>query len=716
MAAGLPEDTIVYLATSGTEAIKPAFEASILGQIWLDPQVQQFYKDIKQAIIAKIGGSGEQELDDVLNSDPFRLAKAIIQKPIIVVINERDEIKTDDIGIYGFAMVDAGKQAGDIKEIITRLEQAELNDDPCGIVNGKIGGLDMQTINKDSLFVPYWGFVKDTFVCSVNDPNGLAVGYAGSENQKTHYGRLLNDTQQRADVIAGYVNIEKVMQFVKTQAQKDQVDKVQKVLDTLGLGGLESLTYRAGFDRLDMVAESWIQAPQPRGGLFEAIGPITPELFDMVDARAFRLIAVHCNLGTLYDVIMDTLKSAIDEDDFEQMLQAVDEFETVCQVEIRKDLLASMEGSMAMYQMAEGAIGPDGQEGFVLLAKLNDPAKMEQALSKLGEYAASQIDLMSQFVVNGKDGRTVYHWVIPSLAMMHISPCWTIEGDYLLLSSNLPLSKAAIEHISSPDRAEKSVRTKPGFDKLEQVPTAELIAVEYADSAVMFRQIINQLQAVWPMVTLAAGQGAGMVLPATLPAVDNEIVEKMGAAISYARLDDDGLYSYSKGPGQADALILVGGAGMGVSIMLPALARARELARRVKCAAQLRDCAVAMFEYQNEHDDKMPPDLKTLVDQTDFVEEMLICPSTPDDKQSYIYRGGDLDSTADRQMILMYEKPQNHQGQIRNVLFADGHVEDMTEEKFQRALQRDNELRKQNGLKYDSTTEGTPAKESGQTF
>ena len=44
----MPDDVVGFVATSGEDELKPAFEKAILGRIWNDPGVQSFYQSIKK--------------------------------------------------------------------------------------------------------------------------------------------------------------------------------------------------------------------------------------------------------------------------------------------------------------------------------------------------------------------------------------------------------------------------------------------------------------------------------------------------------------------------------------------------------------------------------------------------------------------------------------------------------------------------------------------
>ncbi len=120
---------------------------------------------------------------------------------------------------------------------------------------------------------------------------------------------------------------------------------------------------------------------------------------------------------------------------------------------------------------------------------------------------------------------------------------------------------------------------------------------------------------------------------------------------------------------------------------------------RDQCARQLRRIGNGLAMYHNDNDGKNPPTLKPLVDEEGVPSESLICPAVRarGGKEIYLYRGVDLDDHSPANMIIAYERKGNHKG-YRNVLFSGGYVLRLTEEGFQEAVKKDNELRKKNKL------------------
>ena len=133
-----------------------------------------------------------------------------------------------------------------------------------------------------------------------------------------------------------------------------------------------------------------------------------------------------------------------------------------------------------------------------------------------------------------------------------------------------------------------------------------------------------------------------------------------------------------------------------VSILMPALGRAREMAKRIVCASNLKTVSVGITLYQNDYDNALPDTLETLIDTEDLTASIFVCPSSDhiEGENSYIYRGGDLTTNNDPKLILVHESLTNHNDEGCNVLFADSQVIFLKTEAFIDAIEADNEVRR----------------------
>lgn len=128
-------------------------------------------------------------------------------------------------------------------------------------------------------------------------------------------------------------------------------------------------------------------------------------------------------------------------------------------------------------------------------------------------------------------------------------------------------------------------------------------------------------------------------------------------------------------------------------VVTPYLLRSRELATRFPCARTLKGIGVACLVHANDHKDQLPPNLDTLIDTAQLPRRGLTCPAVKT-RGSFVYRGAGLSSKDPAQLIVAFDKSENHRGNGRNVLFLDGHVDWVWADRFKEVIEADNKIRR----------------------
>jgi prepilin-type processing-associated H-X9-DG protein len=150
-----------------------------------------------------------------------------------------------------------------------------------------------------------------------------------------------------------------------------------------------------------------------------------------------------------------------------------------------------------------------------------------------------------------------------------------------------------------------------------------------------------------------------------------------------------GIVSLAKkkpGKGMAITGIITGAIGLLIlpAILVPALSRAVEMAHRAACVANLKGISKAIVLYQNSYDQAYPPDFEMLI-KDGQTPKLFSCPSAAHSRQfDYFYLAPALNAPSETMVACDYK--MNHQGEVRNVLYADFHVGMLKEPAFQQAL------------------------------
>ncbi len=147
----------------------------------------------------------------------------------------------------------------------------------------------------------------------------------------------------------------------------------------------------------------------------------------------------------------------------------------------------------------------------------------------------------------------------------------------------------------------------------------------------------------------------------------------------------------ARGLSQTELLFFVTVIMLLLAILLPSLARARELSKRLVCAANLKGLGVSMMLYAQSEPGGQFPTPQDLVASGDVTPKQLVCPSSRDRVGDCSYRFVPIDPAkrSDRDPALTvwgYESKDNHKGAGGCVLFLDGSVRFVKSEEYDRLL------------------------------
>ncbi len=682
----LPDDILFFMATSGGSAVKADFDESMMGRIWNDPSTQTFYKSIKTEVMNKIQQEHGEDVPQIIGL-ALQYAHLVLDRPVAFGIAQ---IPAEN-GPPGclFLIVNAGDRKADLAAAVTKLE-AMVGADK--VTDVEVGSTTLRGM-KDGDEVPlYWGWVGDYLVAAGNDAKGVVLEHV--TKPRAAAADYLNKVPGHGDAFTLYYDYGRLFRIVDTiagmQPGKEEVKVIQKVVAELGLANMGALTLRVGFEGSDLVSDAFIEAPEPRTGILGAFKPLDLSVFRMVDAQAMSASAFYCDVAGIYDTAMKTIRAVSPDEGYPEIQKGLAELESEVKISIRDGLLKSLAGPIVGYSLPAGKMVEVPMGGFVVMVEVTDKALFEKNMAAIGAFVSAQAKGMLQVGSQTDDaGRTIHIWSSPMLAFAQIMPTWSVVEGQAVIGSNTALCQMGIKQVVAKGEGTKSLLDAEGFKKVTAQLPKNLTSLSYVDSQVQFNQTLLQLQQVWPMAVMAATQ-AGIKLPVMLPSLGG-IAQDMQPSCEYGYAASDGFYSHYRGSGIEVSLRGVAGAALGAGVAMPAMTRARNQARRVASMSNMKQLALAVIMYADEHDGKLPDELeqaKSYFGGTS-ISRLLESPRKPKGfaGPSYIYVPGYArNSESPFKCIILYENPE-FCDDVVNVAFLDGHVEAMKPEAFRQALE-----------------------------
>ncbi len=679
----LPDNVVYFVATGGGAAVEGDFQKSILGKLWNDPGTQNFVGSIEKELMTVLNKEAEDEEASKIIAMALGYAELVLDRPLAIGVAGVEAEEGPPACV--FAILDAGNRKSELAAALTKLE--EMIGEHEEITEIEVGSLKMHSFEDTDDVPVYWGWVGSHLVFAVNDAQGAAAKYVTKPRAAAtdHLKKISN----QGDLLAVYYDVRKIWNIVEafaaSEGGEEDLAPVKVVFEKLGLSNVGTVVARVGFSGSNLVSDSFVEAPAPRTGLLAAFKPVSASTLGRVDARAVTASVFNCDIAGLFDTVMNAIKVASPDEGYPEIQEGLSEFESEAGFSIREGLLKSLGGPVVFYSLPAGQMIEAPMGGAVVSLKLSDAALFEKTMKGIGAFVAQIAESMLQVGEQATDdGQTLHVWASPPLAFAQIMPTWAIIDDQVIIGSNTALCKMGIKQVASKGAGVKLLQDTDGFKKIAARLPKNVLSLTYTDSQVMFNQLLMQAQQVWPMANMAAAQ-AEIKLPIMLPQLGH-IAAEMQPSCEYNYADAAGFHSHYQGAGIEVSLRSVAGGAVAMGLVMPALARTRQVAFRMTSGTNLSGIGKACMVYADDHDDEYPPNLETLVEQCDLAPETLESKRKPIDFDgpSYIYIPGQTLAMNPGNFVA-YENPGFCTEGV-NVLHLDGHVEFMKPEMFREEL------------------------------
>jgi len=548
-----------------------------------------------------------------------------------------------------------------------------------------------------------WGFLGDSFVVYLGDGGEkfLANMNAGKLDAPLVKAPAFIDCMDHlpgASVFTTYADAGATLDLfhaVLDKAKGSDVDFLvanwNKMLTRFGLDNLRSIGQKTAIQNEQFVTRTLLRTSSPPHGLLPilAAGPVDDAMLKGVPTDAMFAAGMRLDLAATYTQIKDT-SLAIGGNDAKTSFDDLERAGETAGMPV-KQLLAALGDQWVIYNAQ--STGSFFLTGWTLLGQVRDPQKLancDQALVKLLTGAGDEHGGMHEYEADS----VKIHYYQAGGFFNPVSPAWAIVGDRLIFA----LYPQTVEDAAAQLKAELSLLDNPEFAAVRK-----RLGDQNPNLFFNMRQVVHETYPLLLVVANMAGEqlleplgaenpnGNGAPDITLLPSMQR-LLRYVGAEGMTAQTTPDGLlYTQTVANPLLSPLSLGANAlPFWIAASLPSLVGAQENATRVKSAANLRQIGQALAVYAGDNQDKLPPDLDTLVKAQILPKDALKSP-LGDAAQGpdfvYLYFKG-MDVTVGADTVVVYDAAALEQGDGCNLLYGDGHVEWLNKEEAAKTIDK----------------------------
>ena len=679
-----PEGTIVYINWPGCEQLCKTCQDTALGKIMAEPQMAQFREKLIPALVALAEKEAAKEGEAETAAAAKDLACILTKYPLTIGLGS---VGGGGTMVDAAVVVRAGKDAGKLQDQLEKvLRKANLPVDAATPMPEE-SKLKLKELLLLGPMMPIrWGVVGDDFVVSIGTKTSQLL--AGDPNAKPlttspHFAAAMKATGGSGSAPLLYIDLAETVKTLESFQMMFAAGNVpilgepgglRKVLDEVGMGKIESVTLTQTPEAGGFKTTLFVRVP----GMGEGDGkglcgkPLTEADLALVPKDVTSASVSNVNLAEAYRWILKLVK-VFGPEVATPVNEGIAEVEKKIGMKIEEDLLGAFGDTWAAYDSPSS--GGLWITGLTIVAEVKPDSKLDKGLQAIVKAIAEAADAEDQVTVRQETYRDQKITFVNCPGVpMPIAPAWTIYKDRWILALYPQMVRTALDRMM--DKG-PTLLDNPDFQRGYKLLPKGASSVTYTDTAEGVRQLYSFALPI-AQVLLSMGQGEGLELDGTVMPSLSCITKHLFGDVGCSATTPDGWMIVGHGPLPVEVPSL-GEGGMliplGVSILLPSVARAREVAKETVSMTNLKQIGLGMHIYANEHDGKFPPDIQTMVKAGTVAAQVLVSPLEPDKsrKCSYIYIKGHTNKS-NEQDVVAYERPENSDNSGICVLFLDGHV------------------------------------------
>lgn len=684
----VPAGTLLYMGWPGIAELSESMGDTALAKLMAEPEMAQLREQFMPAMDRFI----RSQMDDDEQIQVYSLATGLLQE----IWNHPTTVSIVGVGMGqtgpafdAALLIRAGRDAERIQQSIEQIFQA-ANPPPQMLADVEVQGFKLRELQILGPNMPIrWGTIQQHVILTIGTrtvEHLTAAETTGSLGQDEDFAAAMKAIDGNAGHPTMFLDIKGLLATVKTFEPMlamfqvpviGQPGTIERWMESMGLGNARSVSMVCKGNAGGWQTDTFLHSPgldtnphyAARKPVVDADLACIPKEVTTAWAAQVDLLREYTDTLALLDAIMPMLNRGGDRPDITGAIAA---FEQRHNINLVDDLIEPFGDTWVAYDMP--AAGGLWFTGITAVAKVDNPDRLQEGLRGLVRALADE--------ANAKDSVTLVEqryrgqkitFVNVAGVPMPFAPAWAQVEERWVFGLFPQMVRVGIDQLLD---KKTSLLDNPDFQRARKLLPQNASGIQYSDTQAGMRTLYSFALPIAQLL-LAMGQGEGLTLDASILPSLPTINRHMFGHVAGMAVSDQGYLVRQHGPLPAP----IASAGVGavaastsMSIMLPSLARARQLSKRSVSAANLKGIGLAMFAYANENNDVFPPDLETLIREGLISRQTLISPLDPDNEQAYIYIPGQT-ADVDPNNILVYEDPANAGGEGGTALFADGHVE-----------------------------------------